>query len=337
MNGLTRKLHFSRITFVFSGFLFVLLTAISVFAIKEKNVNRNSTADFDGDGKSDISVYRPSDGNWYVLRSTGGYSIVKWGTSADAPVPGDYDGDGKTDYAVYRSSNNSWSILKSSDNSSLVTEWGVNIKRPGYINYNWDAPIPADYDGDGKTDLAVYTMKDYLPAPGNFVSLQSTTGSKIETQWGTNADKIVTADYDGDGKKDYAVFRRDPFAGVQGGVWYILQSSNGEMRVEFFGLTSDVPVPSDYDGDGRADIAVWRPSDGVWYHLNSSNNSFNARQFGLSDDKPAPADYDGDGKTDIAVFRPSNGVWYLQRSTEGFAAQQFGLANDIPIANSTLR
>ena len=109
------------------------------------------------------------------------------------------------------------------------------------------------------------------------------------------------------------------------------------MKVVRFGLPTDKLVPADYDGDGKADVAVWRPSDGYWYRLNSRDNSFNATRFGLSDDKATPADYDGDGKTDIAVFRPSNGVWYLQRSTEGFIAQQFGAANDIPIPNTFVR
>jgi glucan-binding YG repeat protein len=198
--------------------------------------------------------------------------------------------------------------------------------------------VPADYDGDGKTDLAVYFLADGIPTPGSFSILQSSTDSKVIRQWGTNIDRRVQADYDGDGKADLAVYRGNTiFPGAENGVWYILQSSNNTLRVERFGLPTDKLVPADYDGDSKADIAVWRPSDGFWYYLNSSNQMFNAVQFGASGDKPTPADYDGDGKTDIAVFRPSTGFWYLLRSTQGFAAQQFGLKDDIPIPNVFVR
>ena len=88
------------------------------------------------------------------------------------------------------------------------------------------------------------------------------------------------------------------------------------------------PAQFDFDGDRRADISVFRPSDRVWY-LNQSTNGLSAAQFGLSTDKITPADFDGDGKTDIAVFR--DGTWYLLRSTAGFLAIQYGQAGDIPV------
>src|SRR5690606_23290606 len=91
------------------------------------------------------------------------------------------------------------------------------------------------------------------------------------------------------------------------------------------------PAPADFDGDGKTDMAVFRPSTGVWYVLNSSDYSFYIAKFGLSEDKPVPADYDGDGKADVAVFRPSTGTWYLLKSTEGFAAIQWGTAEDVPL------
>ena len=109
------------------------------------------------------------------------------------------------------------------------------------------------------------------------------------------------------------------------------------MRAVYFGLATDVPLREvDFDGDGKADIAVYRPSNGGWYwQASGSNNEFRAAHWGASGDIPVAADYNGDGKTDIAVYRPSDGVWYQQLSTESgnynFAAVQFGLNGDIPV------
>ncbi|MBK7708758.1 MAG: VCBS repeat-containing protein [Acidobacteria bacterium] len=79
-----------------------------------------------------------------------------------------------------------------------------------------------------------------------------------------------------------------------------------------FGLSSDRPVRGDYTGDGKADIAFWRPTTGEWFVLRSEDSTFYSFPFGASTDVPSPGDYDGDGRFDAAVFRPANSTWYIK-------------------------
>ncbi len=318
MNHQKNLLKFSRLSL-----LICILTLSSLMTV------RASVTDFDGDGKSDVSVFRPADGYWYIRKSSGGYLSLKWGLGSDNLVPGDYDGDGKTDVAVHRkplpSPTSDWYILRSQD-----FNYTVNRLATSFIG-EFVIPTPADFDGDGKIDSAYYGINDVIGGANKYYVRRSSTESSVTQFLGISSlgDRPIPADYDGDGKADYAVYRN--------GTWFILQSSNGALRVEYFGLSTDKVVPGDFDGDGKADIAVWRPSDGFWYLLASRDNSVKSIRFGLSDDKPVPADYDGDGKTDVAVFRPSNGIWYLQQSTSGFRAEPFGFSNDIPLPNVFVR
>ena len=260
--------------------------------------------DFDGDGRSDISVFRPSNSVWYLDRSTQGFFAVQFGLSTDKIVPADYDGDGKTDIAVFR--DGTWWRIDSSTSTIVVVQFGTS----------GDVPSPGDYTGDGRDELAVYRN-------GQWWSLDLSNGQSSVLNFGLLTDKPVAADYDGDGRVDQAVYRN--------GEWHFNRSSLG-YTVATFGLASDRPVVGDYDGDGRADLAVYR--DGTWY-LQQSTSGFGAFQWGVSTDTPAPGDYDGDGKTDAAVFR--NGTWYLKRSASGVSIQQFGLQNDQPTAAAFLQ
>ena len=104
-----------------------------------------------------------------------------------------------------------------------------------------------------------------------------------------------------------------------------------------FGQSSDRTTVGDLTGDGKADVAFWRPSTGEWYVLRSENSTFYAFPFGTNGDTPAPGDYDGDGKMDAAVFRPSTSTWYANRSTAGVLIQQFGQTGDLAVPASFVR
>ena len=266
--------------------------------------------DYDGDGVSDVSVFRRGTGTWYLQRSRDGFYGAQFGASNDRITPADYDGDGKTDIAVYRPETGFWYVLNSSSGTVAFDNFGIAE----------DLPVPADRDGDGRADLSVFR-----PSTGIWYYKRSIDGVWAGEQFGTDGDKPVVGSFDGDSRADVAVFRPST------GIWYWRNSSDGIVNGVQFGNSTDLITPADYDGDGRTDVAVFRPSNGVWYMTASGNGAFSAAPFGASEDIPVPADYDGDRLSDLGVFRPSTGTWYWASSSTGaFSALPFGSPGDMP-------
>ncbi len=246
---------------------------------------------------------------------------------------------------------------------TIAGGWSIDITVGG--SYNAKRFTDGDFDGDGKTDVAV--RRD---STREWYWRESTAYSnRAYSAFGAAGDIPVPGDYDGDKKTDIAVFRPST------GVWYIVQSGNNTLRQQAWGASGDVPIPQDYDGDGQydlavfrngqwfvlqstnsslrgvtwggsgdipvrghfegtagADFAVFRPSENNWYILNNAGSSNRAFNLGATGDRPIPADYDGDGETDIAVFRVSSGDWFIQRSsTDTLFGIHWGVANDVPV------
>ncbi|MGD9590003.1 MAG: FG-GAP-like repeat-containing protein [Pyrinomonadaceae bacterium] len=267
----------------------------------------NSTLfDYDGDGRSDLSVRRPANNVWYLQRGTAGYTAQEFGVAGDRMVPADYDGDGKTDVAVFRPSNGTWYVYMSQSQTFQTFGWGVD----------GDMPVPTDRDNDGKADLVIYRESNNTW----YTRFANATFNQFE--FGVAGDKPMLGDFDGDGIGDVALFR------PSNNNWYLLKSSLG-FFVQTWGQAGDIPLTGDFDGDGATDQAVFRPGTGQWF-LSRTTAGFSSQTWGQNGDIPVAADYDGDGKTDVAVFRPSNGTWYFVNSTTGILILPFGQDGDIP-------
>ena len=268
----------------------------------------------------------------YVLRSsTNTWLYQPVSARGDVPVSADYDGDGRADFATLRPLEDNqqavWHVNRSSGGAPVREQWGST--------FFGDVPLPADYDGDGRADLAVWRplfgdwqilrssdrgftiwrfgRESDLPVPADFDGdrrvdqavysdgLWQIFGSVVgvtETRLGSGLDLPVPGDYDGDGRAEAAVF--DPI-NVR---WIIAQAGSATPRIVQWGAAGDIPVPADFDGDRRTDIAIWRPSTGAWWIISSRTGGILSATWGAAGDRPEPADFDGDGKADLAVYRP---------------------------------
>jgi hypothetical protein len=291
-----------------------------------------ATDDFDGDGRSDPTVYRPSNALWSIAQTTNGPRTNVFQpsfTPTDVPLRGDFDGDGKSDLVIYTPETSTFRSLRSTLGLSNSQQYGW----PTFA-----MPAVSDYDGDGKSDIAV--LQD-VPGWGTLWAVLLSGGGQIRQDLTTlipkaNAyDTLLPApgDYDGDGRADIAVFHSAT------ATWDILQSSNGVLRKQpAFGWPGvATPVPADYDGDGKADISVFHPATGGfpsdWYFIFSRTGAVVSlsQPTWRAGDVATPMDFDGDGRVDPVVYRPSTGQYIVSTWGGLNTTVTPGQAGDLPL------
>lgn len=297
--------------------------------IKQANI----VFDYDGDGRTDVVVFRQSADLFYVLSSlNGSLMAVPLGTGLGDTwfnLTGDFDGDGRGDPVLITVNGTlvNWRIFQTGSNTVRTVQWG------DFSTVTRDVITPADYDGDGIEDVAVFRRAD-----ARWWTVRSTDNARTASIWGGIDDSPAIGDYDGDGKADLTIVRIVGTARQ----WWTRFSSNGQNSggvnwgiSTTDGLYSFAPI--DVDGDGKQDRMVTRIVNGQrqFHILRSSDSTYMAFTWGLLNDTTLFGDYDGDGKTDVVQRRDVNGqyVWYLLRSSNGYSGASptlayWGTSND---------
>ena len=300
---------------------------------------RQPQFDRNHDGTADYAVFRPGAPSRFFNMAAPEAPIEQraFGTTGDTPVHGDYIGDGATDIAVNRPGAPARTFYANDQVISTFSAitWGTT----------GDLPVVGDWDGDDRTDVAVYR-----PSTGLWYILRSSDNTSLVMNWGIDIDKPVSGDFDGDFRSDFAVIR----TGADSIQWYVLLSNFnysmvltetgiGSLQSDVgfgivWGMPGDKAVPGDWDGDGRTDVTVWRPSDGNFYYRQmpaGAAPTTGTVHWGGAGDIPQPADYDGDRRHDFAIFRPGfQAAFWVRKSTDGgLIYAKIGTTGDLPITS----
>jgi hypothetical protein len=305
------------------------------------------TGDFNGDGKTDLACYLgngasgPNAGVWSVALSTGsGWKVESW-SGGEGPalavtgqcVTGDFNGDGKTDiacftgfageiWAVSLSTGSGWQTQSWNGGPLLATEWNV-VPIPGQC-------FAADFNGDGKTDLACSDGVDSVWS----VALSTGSGWNTESWSGGPVvplpitQQCLSGDLNGDGQADLACWTGEgggwAVALSTGASWNASVWSGGPVPVDEWNVIS-VPnqcFAADFNGDEKTDLACSNGTNGTWNVGLSTGTGWNAESWSGGPVVPLPmtqqclsGDFNGDKKADLDCWTGEGGGWAVALST----------------------
>jgi hypothetical protein len=299
---------------------------LAAFFLSAATASLAGIVDYDGDGEADISeLYSDT---WYIDKSSNGFGSVDYSPTVYSSqwkgAPADYDGDGLTDIATYGYYGDQWDIDYAADGFDVdIYGWDQNYSHIGHQDLR-SIPVPADYDGDGTADLALFHNYSDNVSGYQIDYSGNGFGSVDFDSWYTylpSTDHPTPADYDGDGYADLSL--KNDY-----GQWGIDYAANGfygwDVVYSGYGGSNYIAAPADFDGDGSADLVVMhKASSGNGWGIDYSSNGFSGidswynSSITYSYTKPMPSDYDGDGYADIAV-KNDDGYWAIDYYTNSF-------------------
>src|SRR6185436_18053246 len=270
----------------------------------------NFVGDLNGDGRTDVFMWRDWNKDWTVNLSTGnGFAMQVWNGAwgSDGPIfVGDLNGDRRADVFMWRDWNKDWTVNLSTGSGFAMQVW----------NGAWgsDGPIRlGDFNGDGKTDVLMWRdwNKDWTGnlSTGNGFAMQVWTGA-----WGSDG-PISVGDLNGDGKTDVFMWRD------AGNDWTVnLSTGSGFVMQRWLGACgSDGPMEvGDFNGDGKTDVLVWRDTNKDWLVNFSLGNGFHIQRWqGMwgSDGRRLIADLNGDRRADVVMWRDPALRWSVNLAT----------------------